>query len=122
MIFAVEGHIEKIKKGTKTETRRGAAALSHYHIGHSYSVQPKRAMPGIKEGRILITDKWLEQKIQPIKNYPIPPQNAIAEGNYTTEEYEILFNKLHPDWVVRSAFKFKFLPAPPMKNLRDIFV
>ena len=51
MIF-MKGHIEKIKKGTKTQTRR--VKRGTYQVGKDYAVQSGRGKKGIPNLRIVI--------------------------------------------------------------------
>ena len=106
MIFGVNDHPQKIIEGAKTETRRKASAIERYQCGHSYAIQPKRTAKGISRGRIVILDSWLEAKNEGV----ISVQSAKAEGGYTPEEYERLYEKLNPGWSFRAAFKFAFVP------------
>jgi hypothetical protein len=106
MIFAVPSHIELIKKAIKTETRRNASAINRYEVGKTYAIQPKRTAKGIPEGRILIKRKWIEAKTV---NFPITEKSAIAEGNYTVESYEKLYEKLNPNWTLRATFSFAYV-------------
>lgn len=121
MIFSVAGHIEQIKAGDKTQTRR---ASDRYQVDRLYTVQPGRGVKGIPEGRIFIAEKarewkpdlsdlppdatfarrWREVEV----GYPIRGYNARAEGGYTPEEYEALYETLHPGWTVRWAYYFTF--------------
>lgn len=105
MIFSIEGHIYKIIKGLKTETRRNS---DKYEIGKTYAIQPNRTSKGIPDGRILIIGKNLE-----IRNIhaPISWSGARHEGNYGQIEYEELYNQLNPKWRYRYAYKFKFIPT-----------
>lgn len=105
MIFAVKDHVEQVKAGTKTETRRKATALVRYKVGKTYAIQPKRTAKGIPEGRILITAIWTEPN-----GIPISAESAKAEGGYSPQEYEKLYNRMHPHWLVRAALRFKFVP------------
>jgi len=103
MIFSVGNHIELIKKGQKTQTRRDS---DRYEVGKTYAIQPKRTAKAIKEGRIKIIDKICE-----VWPYRINPDNAKSEGDYTPEEFEELYDKLHPNWDCRYAYTFRFLPT-----------
>jgi hypothetical protein len=109
MIFAENNHPQAIIDGLKTETRRRITALDRYHAGGSYAIQPRRTAKGITQGRILILEKWVELKS---KDYPISIEHAYAEGCYTPEEYEKLYEKINPKWKARVAFKFEFIPYP----------
>ena len=106
MIFNVPNHIEQIIAGEKTQTRRGS---NQYQVGKSYSIQPKRCMKGIKDGRILIIEKWREER-DISKILIINIDDAIAEGGYSPAEFEALYEKIDPRWEFRIAYKFKYLP------------
>lgn len=121
LIFAVPGHIEKIKSGEKTQTRRvwrnGMKVDPYsqevrvngrllYAVGKTYTVIPKRGQKGV--GRIKIKRLWCEYHrlmVQPLaahipafyKPNPIVKEYALAEGGYTPEEYEALWDKLNPN-------------------------
>ena len=94
-------HVEQIKNGTKTQTRRQSKV---YLKGKTYSIQPKRGEPGIPEGRILIVQKRIEQ--QP---FMISFSDAKAEGGYTPEQFEALYSKMYPGWTERYAYTFRFI-------------
>jgi hypothetical protein len=121
MIFNVEDHIEQIIACTKTQTRR---ASDRYQVGRLYAVQPCRTCRGIKEGRIFIAMKVREWKPDHSDlpqaarfarrwrgveaGYHIQDYDARAEGGYTPEEYEALYEGLHPEWTERWAYYFTF--------------
>lgn len=105
MIFAIEKHIDLIIKGLKTQTRRSS---DRYKVGKVYSIQPGRGKKGISQGKIKIVDKVRE--IWPAK---IGHDDAKAEGGYTPEEFEELYEKIHPGWDERMAYTFRFVPATP---------
>ena len=103
MIFSIGNHIEQIKAGTKTQTRR---PTGRYRVGETYAIQPGRGKKAIPEGRILITHMWIEghwEKIHPI--------DAEAEGGYSVEEYEELYSKMYPEWAGRWCYEFKYVPS-----------
>ena len=102
MIFSIADHVEQIKKGTKTQTRRQSKV---YLKGKRYSVQPGRTKPGIPEGRILIVQKRTER--QP---FMISFGDAQAEGGYIPERFEVLYAEMHPGWTERFAYTFRFIP------------
>ena len=104
MIFSQANHIEQIKAGLKTQTRRPSP---RYRKGHTYAIQPGRTKPGIPEGRILITQKWCEVSYI---NSTISPAAAAAEGGYTPEEYEQLYAEMYPNWSHRWAYTFEYIP------------
>ena len=101
MIFAIGKHIELIIKGLKTQTRRSS---DRYKVGKLYSIQPGRTKKGITEGKIRIIDKTRE-----VWPFTIRPDDAKAEGGYTPEEFEELYEKLHPEWDERMAYTFRFV-------------
>ena len=113
MIFSVEGHIPLIIDHKKTQSRRLSNA---YNVGKDYAIQPGRTKPGIKEGRILILEKWEERHIRKNQIFFISRNNARAEGGYTPEEFENLFNLMCPKWIVRFCYKFKFLTRAELKE------
>lgn len=102
MIFSKEGHIEMIKTGDKTETRRQSGI---YHAGRTYSIQPGRSKPGILEGRIRILKKRVETKLDP----PISVESAWAEGKYMSLEFERLYSEMYPGWYSRFAYTFEYV-------------
>ena len=110
MIFNVEGHIEKIIRGEKTQTRRDSGK---YEVGKTYAIQPGRGKFADPLGRILITHKWIEPHWKTIH-----VNDALAEGNYTPEEYEQLYEKLHPDWAGRWAYEFEFWPTEYLDSIK----
>ena len=106
MIFNVEAHIEKIIRGKKTQTRRDSGK---YESGKTYAIQPGRGKPGDTRGRILITHKWLEEGFRTNYDFEIHPDDAEAEGGYTPQEYEELYQRLHPGWEMRWVYEFEFV-------------
>lgn len=121
MIFSIEGHIQQIIEGKKRMTRRSS---DQYQEGKVYAIQPKRTAKGIPEGKIYISMKKKEWKPdlsdipednhfarrwrQMEAGYPIRDWQAKLEGNYTPEEFEELYEKLHPNWQTRYAYLFTF--------------
>jgi len=103
MIFSISDHVEQIKSGSKTQTRRKSPA---YIVGKTYSIQPGRTKPGIQEGRILITDKREEWRLDGVI---ISESDALAEGGYIQGQFESLFRRMYPEWVRRYAYTFKFI-------------
>jgi len=110
MIFSIADHIEQIVKGTKTQTRRDSP---RYEVNHTYAIQPGRTKPADLRGRILITHKWLEES-----PYRIHPLDAAAEGGYAPDEYEELYEKLHPDWGERIVYEFEFWSTESITSLK----
>jgi len=105
MIFSVKGHIDQIIAGTKTQTRRVCLPRSHiYEEGKTYSIQPRRGMLGIRDGRIHIIKQWFESKGDFISVH-----DAEAEGGYLPIPYEKLFKKMHGDWENRQCLEFIFV-------------
>ena len=103
MIFNIADHIEQIIKGLKIQTRRDSI---RYEVGKTYAIQPFRTAKADPRGRILITHKWSEE-------YPktIHPYDANVEGGYSVKEYEALYEKIHPGWVIRWVYEFEFIPV-----------
>lgn len=106
MIFSVDGSIEKIKAGTKTQTRR---PTDRYQVGKDYAIQPGRTKPGIPEGRIMIIGKQEEWKKIPVDL--VDSREAILEGGYTPEEFEALYQKMYPGWEKRWAYAIDYMPS-----------
>ena len=103
MIFAISDHIEQITQGRKTQTRR---ASDRYQVGKLYSIQPCRTCKGIPDGKILITKKRREL----FPSHSITLEDAQAEGGYGPQQFERLYEKLHPHWHQRFAYTFEFIP------------
>jgi len=113
MIFAVGNHLEQVVQGIKTQTRRVAKVNGLiYQIGQTYAIQSGRGKPGDPRGRILITRRWLE-----LHQDKITTSDATAEGGYTPEEYEELFNKMHPSWASRYCYEFEFWDYEDFESL-----
>lgn len=112
MIFSCNCHVKAIVDCLKTQTRR--RQVLNYKKGRLYSIQPKRTAKGIPEGKILIIAKVVETRE---KDYPISPEDAYAEGGYIPEEYEQLYEKLHPSWQNRTKITFQFVPQQVLEQL-----
>ena len=108
MIFSISDHVEQIKNGSKTQTRRKSKT---YLVGKTYSIQPGRTKSGIPEGRILILKKLVETN--PFDC--ISEEDAMAEGGYDVEQFEFLYTRMYPDWKERYAYTFKFIPKGGIK-------
>lgn len=110
MIFSKD-HIKQIIARTKTQTRRKSP---YYRVGRTYSIQPGRTKKGIPEGRILIIrkreEKYLDGGISVI--------DALAEGDYTPGQYEILFQNMYPYWIVRYAYTFRFVENEQFRSMK----
>jgi len=128
MIFSLADHIEQIKAGTKTQTRRPS---DRYQVGKLYSVQPGRGKKGIPEGRIYVALKFREYKpdlsairkdslaekwMQSEAGYPISRICALEEGGYTPDEYEVLYEKMYPGWTDRYAYWFSFFTVDTLSE------
>jgi len=70
-------------------------------------VQPCRTCKAIPEGRILITKKR-EERFR--FGNEISEEDAKAEGGYSSREFEHLYNEIHPFWIKRFAYTFRFIP------------
>lgn len=109
MIFNVHGHIEMIRKGTKTQTRRLNRGI--YKIGNNYAVQIKRGVKAEEDIRIVMNNIWLEKAdldfILPNK-IQISSYDARAEGDYIPFEYEQEFKKAYPKWDGLERWVFTF--------------
>jgi len=109
MIFAVPGHIDKIREGAKTQTRRLNRGI--YHIGNDYAVQRKRGVKAESDIRIVM-DTIREEKaglgyILPC-DIEISFRDAQEEGGYEAFEYEHEFKKAYPKWDGQKRWRFKF--------------
>jgi hypothetical protein len=92
MIFNVPGHIDMIRNGTKTQTRRVNRGI--YQVGRDYAVQQKRGVKAEIDIRIVM-DRIREETIAEFHHddstiYPISisKEDAWAEGGYTPEQFE----------------------------------
>ena len=103
MIFSISDHVEMIKSGQKTQTRRKS---SSYIVGKSYSIQPGRRKAGIVEGRIKITNKVKEYSACSV----ISVEDAGDEGLYSPLKFEELYSKMYSGWFVRWAYTFEYVP------------
>jgi len=90
-------------------------------VGKVYTVQPCRTCKGMPEGKILIRAKIIEL------NHPNPAwgwimeDDAKAEGGYTPEEYEKLYNKMHPGWEKRYAYLFQYYTTEEIELMETDF-
>ena len=103
MIFSIGDHVEMIKNGQKTQTRRQS---STYMLGRTYGIQPGRRTLGIAEGRILITGKRKE-----LSPGNISKEDAWDEGCYSPNFFEKLYRELYPRWEIRYAYTVEFVPT-----------
>ena len=120
MIFNVPGHIDMIRNGllkypilftprwyVKTQTRRVNRGI--YQVGRDYAVQRKRGVEAEADIRIVMDEIWEEWFIHGGNlPYPILPRYAQAEGGYTREEFEKVFQALNPKWNGKKRWAFKF--------------
>lgn len=133
MIFSIGNHIEQIKAGTKTQTRR---PTDRYQVRKLYTIQPGRCKPGIPDGKIYIGQKfkewkpdlsdlpendraaWFARKWREMESgYPITDWAAKEEGGYTSEEFEKLYEEMYPGWTERWVYYFSFFSK---ENLEEI--
>ena len=115
MIFNIPGHIDMIRNGLKTQTRRLNRGI--YRVGRDYAVQRKRGVNAEKDIRIVI-DKIGGAKMEPVFdmreldldtiNPAISKVDAGAEGGYTPLEFEKIFQKLNPKWDGKMRWIFVF--------------
>ena len=114
MIFNVSGHIEMIRNGEKTQTRRVNRGI--YQVGRDYAVQWKRGVTAEADIRIVMDKIWEEKSLEFIaknnKKYPIElyisKEDAWAEGGYTPTKFEGLFRELNFKWDGWSRWAFEF--------------
>ena len=115
MIFNILGHIDLIRNGAKTQTRRVNRGI--YKVGKDYAVQRKRGVKAEPNIRIVM-DRIREEEAkqflvsaQGVK-YPceiyITKGDALAEGDYTPARFEGLFRELNPKWDSWSRWAFEF--------------
>lgn len=115
MIFSIADHIKQIIDGTKTQTRRPSGK---YKVGNLYAIQPGRGKPGIPDGKILISAKRTECKTDgKLRWYYVMTNAALAEGGYTPEEYEDLYEKMYPGWEVRTAYLFRYFSTKAIEMM-----
>jgi hypothetical protein len=108
MIFSILRHVEKILSGEKVMTRRivsGNPLFCKYRKYHTYAVQPGRGKKAVARIEVIATPHVESRAIR--NGYPISEMDAKLEGGYTPEEYEALFEKMHPNWQLRSVIAFK---------------
>ena len=117
MIFNVEGHIQKIISGEKTQTRRTS---DKYSVGKFYTIQPNRNKKGVPEGKIFITAKRREWKTPVMFTWYIMENEAELEGGYTPMEYEELYEKMFPNWKVRYCYMFTFFSTSEIEEMEWI--
>jgi len=108
MIFSLADHIEQIKAGAKTQTRR---PTNRYKEDHLYAIQPGRGKKGIPDGKILVLGYVEEYKCELEVFGLLTKEAAKAEGGYTPEEYEDLYEKMYPGWEIRYAYIFDYFTA-----------
>lgn len=106
MIFSIGDHIQQIKDRDKTQTRR---PTDRYEVGKTYAIQSGRGKKADADGRIKILKKWPERRRFGGVLTQIIPSDAEAEGGYTPEEYENLYKKMYPRWIIRYAYKIEYV-------------
>ena len=114
IIFSLADHIEQIKAGTKTQTRRPS---DKYKPAKLYAIQPGRRKPGIPDGKILIRAKIIEIKTPSPIWYYVLDADAQAEGGYTPESYEKLYEKMYPGWEKRYAYLFEYFTTEEIEMM-----
>ena len=110
MIFNIPGHIDLIRGGKKTQTRRLNRGM--YQVGRDYAVQSKRGVKAESDIRIVI-DEIGEEKGYAGVLFPghieISSRDATAEGDYDSyAEYEVAFKKAYPKWDGKRRWAFRF--------------
>jgi len=113
MIFSINDHIDLIKRGIKTQTRR---PTDRYSTFKSYAIQPGRGKKGIPEGRILILKKWRESYFP--EYGLISERDAKAEGGYSPDLFKNLYESMYQNWLDRWAYLFQFIPSQDSQQLR----
>jgi len=133
LIFSIEGHIPKIIDETKTMTRR---PTDRYKIGKLYAIQPGRGKSGISEGKIYIgmvqrewkpdlsslqeDDAKFARRFWAMEaGYPIQDWASKAEGGYTPDEFEELYEKMYPGWTERWAYHFTFFSKEDLEEIQS---
>jgi hypothetical protein len=110
MIFNVPRHIEMIRNGTKTQTRRLNRGV--YQVGRDYAVQCKRGVKAEEDIRIVMDRIWEEKGGDGIlfpQNIEISFHDTLAEGDYGSyAEYEVAFKKAYPKWDGKRRWAFRF--------------
>ena len=112
MIFSIRGHIDMIRKGEKTQTRRVNRGI--YQEWKDYAVQQKRGVKAEIDIRIVMDDIWVERCKNRVdcKGHPLDPcifiEDAQAEGGYTPNEYEREFKKAYPAWDSNWRWVYEF--------------
>ena len=108
MIFNVPGHIDMIRAGTKTQTRRLNRGI--YTVGKDYVVQQKRGVKAESDIRIVMDRVWKEEVEEFVDELEvvISQEDAWAEGGYTQTEFEEVFANLNPAWLGWSRWAFEF--------------
>lgn len=116
MIFALshngKSHVEMIFDGEKTQTRRGHG---NYEVGQTYAIQRGRGKPADPRGRLLVKSTGIEFRhamnglgLSTHDSPRISVEDALAEGGYTPEEYEKLWEKMYgSNWIVRYVIRFE---------------
>ncbi len=66
------------------------------------------------EGEIKIIRKWRETR-----GDTISVKDAWEEGQYSPDEYERLYEEMHPNWKERWAYEFRFDGWTPVRPRKD---
>ena len=113
MIFNVPGHIDLIRSGQKTQTRRVNRGI--FQVGRDYAVQRKRGVKAEIGIRIEIEKIWEENcknRVDTrgnILNPCISIYDAKCEGGYIPCDYECEFERAYPKWDGGVRWVFFFL-------------
>jgi len=107
-----------------------------YKFGKLYAIQPGRCKPGIPEGKIYIGSKYREWKPdlsdlpedakfakawrESEAGYPIREWAAKAEGGYTPEEFEELYEEMYPGWTERWAYHICFFTTKELEEIKEV--
>ena len=117
MIFNVPDHIDMIRNGQKTQTRRVNRGI--YQVGRDYAVQRKRGVKAEKDIRIVIDRIWSEISYDYFcKNFYVMPSNtkfmpvtftdANNEGYWSSFSFEEAFKKLDPKWDRKTRWAYAY--------------
>jgi len=121
MIFAVKNHVEQVINGEKTQTRRNS---DKYNVGQTYAIQSGRGKKADPRGRILIIEKWEEKAYKyfgrlMLVETQISKEDALAEGGYEPEDYEMLYESISPRWKTRWCYEFEFWSTESIESLKQ---
>jgi len=117
MIFNVPGHIDMIRSGMKTQTRRVNRGI--YQVGRDYAVQEKRGVKAETDIRIVMDGIWSEISYESFSRnfYEMPPNTKLMpvttadannEGYRSSFSFEEAFKKLNPKWDRKTRWAYEF--------------